>query len=349
MVVSTLFALAVAAVVALWEADFLFFSRHRYASMQRAHVASGFTLYGEYPDEVLSRLDADSTLLLYDSVPSSRVKIGREPWGLYEKVTIEAYDGKTRAVKILGKRLPCEDEFVLYCRGHNSAVTLTGKTHFGGRVRLPRGGVIYGNMGSVFFSGDKLTAGMISPSENELPALDPAALETIEGLMPLAAEDIVIDREARLRDTVVVGRKVRIEAGFRGSLQVFATDSLHIEEGVTLDYPSGLFSEKYIDIADGGTVNGYVVVHPTETPDARHANYRASRTATVRGLLYVGGMAQLQGIVSGIVVLHRAVYYSPRGYYENMICDATILENHEMAWPLWLAGAPEREEAKWLN
>jgi hypothetical protein len=350
MVASALLALAVASVVSLWEADFLFFSRHRYEAMQRAHIASGFTLYGEYPEDVLSCLEADSTMVLYDSVPRSRIKISREPWGLYEKVTITAYDGKTRVSKILGKRRPCEDDFVLYCRGRNSAITLTGKTRLKGRVCLPRSGVIYGQMGSVFFDGEKLTAGMMSASEPELPEPDPDALAVVAKLKTLAAEDVVIGSSDSLpRDTIIVGRKVCVERGFRGSVQLFATDSLHVEDGVTLDYPSGLFSEKYIEIKDSSVVNGYVIVHPADEPDARYANYVQSRTATVRGLLYIGGSAQLQGIVSGVVLLDRAVYYSPRGYYDNMICDATILPNREMAWPLWLSGPPERKEAKWVN
>jgi hypothetical protein len=125
-------------------------------------------------------------------------------------------------------------------------------------------------------------------------------------------------------------------------------DSINIEENVRLDYPSGLYSEKYIGIGDGTQVNGYAIVNLKDEPNVRNANYEQSRLATVRGLVYVSGIAQLQGIVSGTVFLGKAVYYSPRGYYENMIYDATVLENSEMAAPLWLGGPPERKEAKWV-
>ncbi len=395
LVVSALLALVVVAVVSLWEADFLYFSRHRHEAMQRAHIASGFTLYAEYPDKVAASLDADSTLLLYDSVRHSRIGIKRRSWGLYETVTVSGSDGRSHATKIFGLRTPYTDDYILWCAGRNSAVTLTGKTRLKGRVRMPRGGIIYGQMGPVFFDGEKIEAGMMTMGEREekLPAPSVDALAAIGELKELAAsagdalpvadsiahgfyeaesllfsvgerlenlslsgnivvfaEEVNVDRSCRLRDVIIVAEKVRIEEGFAGSLQVFASDSLNVEAHVTLDYPSGLFSEKYIGLADSVTVNGYVIVNPDDKPDPKNANYRQARHARVRGLVYIAGSAQFQGIVSGVAMLAGVVYYSPRGYYENMIYDATVLENPETAWPIWLDdGPPERKEAKWVN
>lgn len=348
MVVSTLLMLVVLSVMSLWEADFLFFSRSRHDAVRMADIASGFTLYREYPNEVLSRLDPDSTLLLYDSVPQSRITIRRTPWGLYERVSITAGDGKTRTTKLLGRRSLCRDEFTVFCRNRGYAVTLTGKTNLKGRVFIPSRGIMYGHMGSTFFDGEKLDPGMIGISYDSLPTRDTAAVAVVKRLLATADGDVTIGG-GRLRDTIVVGRRVRIESGFRGSVQVFATDSLTVESGVTLEYPSGLFSQKYIDIGERSAVNGYVVVDPAEKPDPRYANYVQSRLAVVRGLLWVGGMAQLQGIVSGTAILDRAACYSPRGYYDNMLYDVTVLENDQIAWPLWLAGPPQRKEAKWID
>ncbi len=390
MVVSVLLLLAVMAVVSLWEADFLFFSKQRYDAAQRANIESGFTLYGEYPEEVISRLDADSTLLLYDSVANSRIRIGRKKWGLYEVVTIGGYDANHHSSKIMGKRSPYREDVTFYYRNNNSALTLTGKTHLKGHVRMPRSGVVYGQMGSVFFSGERIGQGMTKESENELPAPDTKAVKAVEelqslvkkspdrlaedslrhtfyagepllfsvgepleylslsGNIVLTGESIEIGASCRLADVIVVAEKIRIKKGFRGSLQAFASDSLNVEDNVALEYPSGLWSSKYIGIGDGSEVNGYAVVALEDEPKARNANYRQSRLSTVRGLVYVSGVAQFQGIVSGAVFLDKAVYYSPRGYYENMISDATVLENPETAWPLWLDGPPGRKEAKWV-
>ena len=108
---------------------------------------------------------------------------------------------------------------------------------------------------------------------------------SLSGNIVVAAEEVNIDRSCRLRDVIIVAEKVRIEKGFAGTLQVFASDSLNVEAGVVLDYPSGLFSEKYIGLADSVTVNGYVIVNPDGKPDPKNANYGQSRHARVRGLV----------------------------------------------------------------
>ncbi|MDR1671293.1 MAG: hypothetical protein LBR57_02115 [Alistipes sp.] len=348
MVVAVLFVLLVVGLISLWEADFLYFLRHRHETMMRAHIESGFTLYAEYPDETMGALGADSTLLLYDSLPGSRIEITRKPHGLYEIVTIAA--GRTRASKIFGS-YPAD--LVLCYPDRGSSVTLAGKTNLKGRMKIPGLGVIYGQMGADFFRGEEISRAMMTASEKELPKPTSEALAIVEQLKTLAADDVTIDASWSSPDTVVVARKAHIEQGFKGSLQVFALDSIIVAEDVTLEYPSGLFSETHVTVSGRSTVNGYIIVAPADSdnePDIMHANYKQSRNATVRGLLYVDGIAQLQGIVSGVVIVDRAIYYSPRGYYENMLYDVTILENHEMAWPLWLSGAPtRRREAKWLN
>lgn len=391
MVVSILLLLVLLGVAALWEADYLFFSKHRYEAMQRAHVESGFTLYGEYPAEVVSGLDADSTLVLYDSLPQSRIKIEVKPWGLYEAVGISGAEGKIKSSKILGKRTLYKEDISFYYKNNNSALTLTGRTNLKGNVRLPRNGGVYGQMGSVFFNGEKLETARMKESDKDLPEPDADILSHIQNLLEITAPDInllpgdsirnsffqtdplILDTDGRLddcylsgniiftggdieigascrfHDIIAVGRKIRIGEGFTGSLQAFASDSLCLEGRVTLSYPSGLYSSKYISIGDRSEINGYAIVNIEGALDVRKANYVQSRLATVRGLVYVSGIAQLQGIVSGAVFIEKAVYYSPRGYYENMIYDVTLLENNEMAWPLWFGGAQRRKEAKWVN
>jgi hypothetical protein len=390
IVISILLLLIVLTVASLWGSDFLFFSQHRYEAIQRANIESGFTLYAEHPEAAMNSLEEDGSMLLYDSLPHSRIKIERTPWGLYEVVTIHGHNNSARSSKVLGKQAAYLDDITFFYRDGNAALTLTGKTHLKGRVYVPRSGIIYGQMGSVFFEGEKIGAAMIKESEKELPEPQQEAVAVVKelrslieiehprlskdslrcpfeedspevfmadgrleyldlsGKLILTGKDMEIDHSCRFNDIIVVGENIRIKEGFAGSLQAFATDSIHVESNVRLNYPSGLYSEKYIDIGDNSEVNGYVIVNLNDKPDVRNANYKQSRLATVRGLLYVCGIAQLQGIVSGSVFLDKAVYYSSRGYYENMIYDATVLENTEMVAPLWLPGPSERKEVKWV-
>ena len=74
--------------------------------------------------------------------------------------------------------------------------------------------------------------------------------------------------------------------------------------------------------------------------------------ADERGFLHrfgadADGAAQVQGIVAGCAELRQAVYFSPQGYYKDMLYDLTLLENSATAQPLWHGGAEavRRKEA----
>ena len=82
LVVSALMLLSVLGVLALWESDFLFFSRAGYLSRQRANVESAFVLYAA-DSTLTAKLDEQGGLRLYDGLPDSRVRIAVRPWGLY--------------------------------------------------------------------------------------------------------------------------------------------------------------------------------------------------------------------------------------------------------------------------
>ena len=120
-----------------------------------------------------------------------------------------------------------------------------------------------------------------------------------------------------------------------------------------LGYPSGVFVARdnpgrYAEIGPGSRVEGYAIIDGDGRPDIHSMNYHQDRTAVVRGLLWVDGTAQAQGIVSGCLVANRLAYYSSEGYYEDMLYDLTLLENPAAAYPLWATTHYRRKEAAWL-
>ena len=112
-----------------------------------------------------------------------------------------------------------------------------------------------------------------------------------------------------------------------------------------LEYPSGIYAQQYAEVGDRAEVNGYAVVCDTVRRKKITANYRQSRTARLRGLVWVNGVAQVQGIVAGRAFLRQSVYFSPQGYYKDMLYDVTLLKNPVTAQPLWLAAARRKEAA----
>ena len=391
VVITMLMVLSVLVLLSLWEMESQLFVRNTYIKARRADLRSALALYCSYPG--IYAQGGTNTVTLYDSVASSEVKFDRFSWGLYEAVSVTSTYGRVNISALTGLRRDSRHNTALYCANNNGSLTLTGHTNIRGLIYVPKNGIIYGQMRSVFFSGEKISPSEIKVSAPALPEPDgqakrdatrlldlldgskeplsadsvtvsfygdnePLILSVQERLMEnrqlsgrvvLTADKVRIDSTCTLDNIIVVGKSVTIGHGFRGALQVFASDSLILEQRVQLEYPSGIYSTNYAELNDEAVVNGYAVVQPSNSPDVRKRNYFQSRQACVRGLLYVDGNAQLQGIVSGTAYISRAVYYSNEGYYKDMVYDATVLCGGQMVHPMWLNARGQREIIKYVE
>ena len=161
----------------------------------------------------------------------------------------------------------------------------------------------------------------------------------------LYADCLRIDSTCRFEHPLIVARKIIVGSGAHISAQLFAWDTVVVEPRAMLEYPSGIYAGVYAEVGDRAQVNGYAVVRDTVRRKKVTASYRQSRTARLRGLLWVDGVAQVQGIVAGRAVLRQAVYFSPQGYYKDMFYGVALLDNPVTAQPLWLASARRKEAA----
>lgn len=222
LVVSALMLLTVLGVLALWEADFLFFSRAGYLSRQRANVKSAFVLYAA--DSTLTeRLDEQGGLRLYDSLPDSRVRIAVRPWGLYEAVRVEAADPRIAPIRLFGSAAASDREGTLRYATDAAALTLTGRTVLHGRLLLPRHGVQYGQIRSRFFDGERIAGERVGRAGKELPPvrtdtrrMTDSLLRLLEtpGACPLTPDSLSVgfgEAEPRLLDARSLGPGARIE------------------------------------------------------------------------------------------------------------------------------------------
>lgn len=178
----------------------------------------------------------------------------------------------------------------------------------------------------------------------------------LKGYIVLSAGEVTIDSSAKFEDILVVAKKIRVKEGFRGSVQLLATDTLIIEKGVTLEYPSGVYlypgnRKRYALLSPGSRVEGYVVIDGEGEDEVKYPNYRQPQEACVNGLLYVEGICEFSGSVTGRAVLGEAVHYTPEGYYDNTITDAVVRESNTLALPVWFkaVGAKRKKEVKWLR
>ncbi|WP_295940252.1 polymer-forming cytoskeletal protein [uncultured Alistipes sp.] len=166
---------------------------------------------------------------------------------------------------------------------------------------------------------------------------------SLRGKIVLCADELRIDSTCRMEHLVVSARKITVGRGARITAQLFARDTVLVESRAVLEYPSGIYARQFVELGSRSEVNGYAIVCDTATRKKIAANYRQDRTARLRGLLYVDGVAQVQGIVAGSAVLKQAVYFSPQGYYKDMLYDVAVLENPVTAQPLWLDSKRRKE------
>ncbi|MFQ8805408.1 MAG: hypothetical protein ACLR8Y_10220 [Alistipes indistinctus] len=188
LVVSALMLLSVLGMLALWEADFLFFSRAGHLSRQRANVESAFVLYAA-DSTLTARLDEEGGLRLYDSLPDSRVRIVVRPWGLYEVVRVEAADPRIVPTRLFGSAAPfaCPpgESGGLWYATDAASLSLTGRTALHGGLRLPRHGVQYGQIRSVFFRGERIEGARTAYAGKELPSVRTDARRMTDSLLRL--------------------------------------------------------------------------------------------------------------------------------------------------------------------
>lgn len=393
IVVSVLMLLSVFAIIMIWEADFILFSRLRYLRMQEDNIRSALVLYCAHP-EMLDRLPETNIMRLYDSELSSEMILSRRRWGLYEMLTMSSLSGKVKRTRVVGLEAPLTENPGLWYRNNQSSLTLTGRTTIEGTVFLPDEGVIYGQMQSVYFSGTKIDGINIKNSDKEMPEPVDAIQASLRdifaagqlqqsqpdvsiaasirnsfadnslviqlgdtilsggyycGNIILKGGKIRIDSTATINNVLVAADKIVIGQGSVGSAQLFARDTIIVEDRAVLKYPSGCYCERYGKMGAHCEINGYFIVDNKQTDDVENANFEKSRTSVLRGLLYVRGNSYVQGIITGCAFLDEAIVYTPYGYFRNTISDLAILANDEIAYPLWLDAGGRRKEAVWVD
>lgn len=383
VVVSVVMLTALLGLMMLWEQESLLFVRSQRLRQARADAESAYTLYRLHPDD--ASLTASEGCRLYDSLPRSRVFVRTQPWGLYEAVRVRTADSLLHVCRLYGAEpdapntlFYADNRSAVTLAGQTrlqGTLRLPQNGLVYGRVgsdfyrgpQLPHTAILHAEGGlpqpdpavlrriAALFTRSELSPDTLPDSLFHSFLRDSAAVFrlgsaevgdcSLRGRIVLYADCLRIDSTCRMEHLLVVARKITVGGGARIAAQLFARDTVVVEARAVLEYPSGIYAGQYAEVGDRAEVNGYAVVRDTVRRKKVTASYRQSRTARLRGLLWVDGVAQVQGIVAGRAVLRQAVYFSPQGYYKDMFYGVTLLENPVTAQPLWLASARRKEAA----
>lgn len=178
----------------------------------------------------------------------------------------------------------------------------------------------------------------------------------------LSDTTIVIPATAFLQDILVIAPCIRIEKGFKGAAQFFATDSLILEDNVSLQYPStaaviGAEGKRTsLRIGNNCNIAGTVLLYEPKRSDMPSAA-SLGKDCKIQGDLIVYGLLDYsKGLqVVGRTACYRFLYKSPSSMYENFLVnikfDRSKLSPHFLSSYLLIADQKKQinKPLKWYN
>lgn len=167
---------------------------------------------------------------------------------------------------------------------------------------------------------------------------------------------LFVEQDTRLEGVILVGQRVEFADDFSGCVQVFAQDTILLGDRVCLKAGSGLHlwreGEKggLVRLGEHSEVNGYVIVKAdADDGERKRAVYVQPESSRVRGLVFVDGIAEVHGTVTGSLYARGCYYFAPEGYYSGILHNAVLPGNPGLAYPLLMEGPYERRTIRWLD
>ncbi|NMH85976.1 hypothetical protein [Flavivirga algicola] len=141
--------------------------------------------------------------------------------------------------------------------------------------------------------------------------------------------DLEIDSSAILNDVVIMAPVVKIASGFRGNIQIIATQKVIVEDNVSLMYPSSIYIKSDTDIASveikkNSTLIGGVVIDGNTYNNSLERKLYIDEDAGVIGNVYCYGSTQLKGSIIGSIYTDRFFLKTKASNYENVILNGSI-------------------------
>ena len=394
LVLSVIILLLILLAYSLWDMSGFYYSKYRYQKQQQEHLSSASLLYYNDSTHV-EALDKEGGYILYDDDEKSKVYYQVKQWGLYQCLTISSYDKSRHSIRFIGKAEESHHRAALWICDKDRSLAIAGNTTIEGLTYISKNGINYIKMVSIPFTGEMIPESNIHLSNRILPAIDSSCIdyvtqlrdtdmsssfsnisteyvnfagETIHIAVPsimgnfvargnvvLHGEDVIISSETKLNDIILLARKVTIESGFEGSLQIFASDTVIIDKGVRLRYPSGAYlrgnkNKTHLELGENSSIDGYAIVFGVRENSASFIpdiNYHQQEESILRGLLYVDGIANLKGDIHGAAYIGMCYYLSGEIMYVETLFNTQIKRNNNIAYPfLFSQGKYKRKEIK---
>lgn len=387
LVISVLVMTVTAMAISLVTLDGKAYQEYCKGKQRILNLESALTVY-RYDSSMFHTADS-SYIVLYDE--DSGIRISRKPWGLYEYVSVSDRYGNT-AGRLYGRESDSCHEAAFWLCDRNRALTLDTGAVIDGPVYVPPNGINYSGedtalmsvraypakvssaelprveddfnerIQKVFMSGDettmKYTGSRIHRSFSSGPSVIMASRKDsvfmLSGMTVLHGEDIVISGKSEMHDVIICAEKVTVRSGFRGCIQIFSRDSVTVESGAKLEWPSGICVTShsgfpYVELHKGCSVSGYVAVTGAE-PDMelRYPGYVQQEKAKLNGLLYADCSCDIEGDITGAAYVRDCFHIEDGIKYPGTISSASITRDDKLAFPVLMEGRYARKPIKRL-
>lgn len=349
------------------------YSRYREMHQERENLTSALNLY--LYDSLLCATGDSADVFLFDEEDSVRVTVS--DWGLYERVCLSNHSPDALTM-LVGRRTECPAEAAFWICDRNRALSLAADARIEGLAYIPMNGLNYTEIASRYYSGLPLSESDLRLSDSDLPPLDSVAFRKASKLCRLwckgdmdiassgclSGERVVLSRSSGLWDVIVSARSVTVESDFEGMVQIFASDTVIVEEGAILRFPSGIFvnvanvnnslddchlgvCRPFVRLGSGSEVSGYIAVF-SENVDGglRFPSYVQEPGSTLCGLLCIDGSCELAGDVYGAAYIRDCYHRSGGNIFPGTLCDAQFVRSDSLAFPILLSGVYTRKIIK---
>jgi len=175
---------------------------------------------------------------------------------------------------------------------------------------------------------------------------------------------ITIDNTAILNNVMVFAKAIVVKSGFRGSCQLFATDSICIENNCRFNYPSGLGTMQFqssivskqekISIGDNTEFTGILFTYE-ETKKPIMPMIETGKGVKITGQVYSQGIMELKDNVEidGSIFTSLFLYKNPFTLFENYLINTIInskaLSPYYLTSGLMPVAGKKKKALQWLD
>lgn len=367
MVISVLVITLIAMAVSLVSLDSKVYQEYHNTRQRRLNLESALTIYC-HDSGIFSQ--GDSTILELDG---DEIDIERTNWGMYDLVTASNSCGESIS-RLYGRKTDSSAGAAFWLCDRNRALTIGSDAKIDGTVFLPPNGINYSGdvteslrvpetamriasagMPPLDNSYHKRVCQAFGTERQDFPVIEASIHDStfqLNGMGVIRGDKIIISGKSVLHDVIISARSVIVRNGFKGCIQIFCTDSVRLEPGVRLEWPSGICvtsgsGHPHMELCGGSRISGYVAVTGAgPDPELKLPGYEQHRGATLDGLLYADCSCNIDGNINGAAYV-RDCYHTENGIkFPGALAHARISRSERLAFPILMEGEYTRKAIK---